>query len=206
MRSGATMCALQDGSYASSTPTSTAGQTCQWLFRRRLSPPAADQRTFVAATQQALQGGLGDSLAIAANFASSSHPIRTNPSPSPARRPLRGRPNGTQASVTVTPKDRLVIGFGDSFTSGEGNPELTWPTFPAHPGRVEISPLALPIPFRSLAKDTRAQWTDRWRHRSVYSWQIRTALAAARATAPVLHHSPLWLLGRHHPGGHPLRL
>ena len=25
--------------------------------------------------------------------------------------------------MTVEPKDRLVIGFGDSFTSGEGNPE-----------------------------------------------------------------------------------
>jgi hypothetical protein len=30
-------------------------------------------------------------------------------------------------------------------------------------------------------KDTRAQWTDRWCHRSVYSWQIRTTLAAALA-------------------------
>jgi hypothetical protein len=34
-------------------------------------------------------------------------------------------------------------------------------------------------PISLAARDTRAQSTDRWCHRPVYSWQIRTALAAA---------------------------
>ena len=86
--------------------------------------------------------------------------------------------DGSQASVTVTPKDRLVIGFGDSFTSGEGNPELT-AHFSGAPWQNGNLPARALDPVSLADKDTRAQWTDRWCHRSVYSWQIRTALAAA---------------------------
>ena len=55
------------------------------------------------------------------------------------------------------------------------------PSFPARPGRAATFRPAIPTPCRSRTKDTRAQWTDRWCHRSVYSWQIRTALDAALA-------------------------
>ena len=86
--------------------------------------------------------------------------------------------DASQASVTITPKDRLVIGFGNSFTSGEGNPERL-ALFSGEPWTGGNLPDRDPDPVSLAAKDTRAQWTDRWCHRSVYSWQIRTALAAA---------------------------
>jgi hypothetical protein len=83
-----------------------------------------------------------------------------------------------QASVTVSPRDRLMIGFGDSFTLGEGNPERL-ALFSGAPWTGGNLPARDPDPTSLTAKDTRAQWTDRWCHRLVYSWQIRTALAAA---------------------------
>jgi hypothetical protein len=82
--------------------------------------------------------------------------------------------------VTVAPRDRLVIGFGDSFTSGEGNPERL-ALFSGAPWKGGALPARDPDPVSLKAKDKRAQWTDRWCHRSVYSWQIRTALDAALA-------------------------
>ena len=97
--------------------------------------------------------------------------------------------DASQASVTVTPKDRLVIGFGNSFTSGEGNPERL-ALFSGEPWTGGNLPDRDPDPVSLAAKDTRAQWTDRWRHRSVYSWQIRTALAAALSDPSVLHVLP----------------
>jgi hypothetical protein len=90
----------------------------------------------------------------------------------------RTSPDGSQVSVTVVPRDRLVIGFGDSFTSGEGNPER-FALFSGAPWTGGNLPARDPDPLSLDAKDTGAQWTDRWCHRSVYSWQIRTALAAA---------------------------
>lgn len=113
--------------------------------------------------------------------------------------------DASQASVTITPKDRLVIGFGDSFTSGEGNPERL-ALFSGEPWTGGNLPDRDPDPVSLAAKDTRAQWTDRWCHRSVYSWQIRTALAAALSDPSVLHRSTLWLFGRDNHGGCTLRL
>ena len=97
--------------------------------------------------------------------------------------------DASQASVTITPKDRLVIGFGNSFTSGEGNPERL-ALFSGEPWTGGNLPDRDPDPVSLAAKDTRAQWTDRWCHRSVYSWQIRTALAAALSDPSVLHVLP----------------
>jgi hypothetical protein len=71
-----------------------------------------------------------------------------------------------------------VIGFGDSFTSGEGNPERL-ALFSDKPWSGGNLPARDSDPVSLVTKDTRAQWTDRWCHRSVYSWQIRTALDAA---------------------------
>jgi hypothetical protein len=71
-----------------------------------------------------------------------------------------------------------VLGFGDSFTSGEGNPERL-ALFSGAPWTGGNLPARDPDPVSLTARDTRAQWTDRWCHRSVYSWQIRTALGAA---------------------------
>ena len=64
------------------------------------------------------------------------------------------------------------------FTSGEGNPERL-ALFSGKPWAGGNLPDRAPDPVSLATKDTRAQWTDRWCHRSVYSWQIRTALDAA---------------------------
>jgi len=103
---------------------------------------------------------------------------------------VRTSPNGLQASLDVAPRDRLIVGFGDSFTSGEGNPERP-AVFTGDPwmsdrfGGSDL-PYRKPDPTSLRGTDTRAQWTDRWCHRSAYSWQIRSALYAALSN---LHQS-----------------
>ncbi len=86
--------------------------------------------------------------------------------------------NGAVTPVQVAPSDYLVVGFADSFGSGEGNPERA-AYFAASPPAVDNTflPARNPDSFASQ----RAQWTDRWCHRSVYSWQIRTGIQLAMA-------------------------
>jgi hypothetical protein len=103
----------------------------------------------------------------------------------PRKTPVEGRAwgdrtmsDGKTTTLEIAPADRFLIGFGNSFTSGEGNPER-----PARFSGLAWPPANLPSrsPDTTTANDTRAQWTDRWCHRSVYSWQIRSALAVALA-------------------------
>jgi lysophospholipase L1-like esterase len=76
-------------------------------------------------------------------------------------------------SITATVKDLLIVGLGDSFASGEGNPDL-------------------PVAFQSAQRirnlyPKRAQndsggsatWTDKLCHRSLYGHQLRAALQIA---------------------------
>jgi hypothetical protein len=159
-------------------PDAAAGQTCQWSFAGAVPADGAGARTFVAATQRALKAGettvSGDCRELRIVVPSDPNDAKSVAGQTTVTRTM----DGSQASVTVTPKDRLVIGFGDSFTSGEGNPELT-AHFSGAPWTGGNLPARAPDPISLAGKDTRAQWTDRWCHRSVYSWQIRTALAAA---------------------------
>ena len=160
-------------------PDAAAGQTCHWSFAGAVPAAVADPRTFIAATERAWKAGpttvSGDCRELRLVV-----PSDPNDPKSVAGQATITRiaPDGSQASVTVEPKDRLVIGFGDSFTSGEGNPERL-ALFTGDPWTGGNLPARAPDPGSLSAKDTRAQWTDRWCHRSVYSWQIRTALAAA---------------------------
>lgn len=80
---------------------------------------------------------------------------------------------GVAESVDILVQDRLIVGMGDSMTSGEGNPET-----PARFGRQMNEPLYLPK-SEPPGRKSWAHWTDRWCHRSAYSWQIRTALQMA---------------------------
>ena len=86
----------------------------------------------------------------------------------------RAAPNAAPVQAAIAVHDLIVVGMGDSMTSGEGNPEF---------GATFSQGLAsepLYLPRRSSAGwDSAAQWTDRWCHRSVYSWQIRTMLQLA---------------------------
>jgi hypothetical protein len=96
--------------------------------------------------------------------------------------PLMSEPSGrtrltrTDASGGTTPleisvSDKLVIGIGDSYSSGEGNPDrpvvlsanlaASQALLPRRPGENAI---------------WAAQWIDRSCHRSAYSWQFRSAI------------------------------
>ena len=159
-------------------PDATAGQWCQWSFAGAVFAET-DPRKFVDATQRALQTG---STTVARDCREVRIVVPSVPGDAKAVAGLatvtRTSPEAIQTSVTVTPKDRLVIGFGDSFTSGEGNPERL-ALFSGNPWTGGNLPDRAPDPVSLGTKDTRAQWTDRWCHRSVYSWQIRTTLDAA---------------------------
>ena len=163
-------------------PDAAAGQSCQWSFAGAVPANAAAPRQFVTATQRALHAGLttvsGDCRELRLVVPSDPSDPRSVAGQAAV---TRKAPDGSQASVTVAPRDRLVIGFGDSFTSGEGNPERLALFFRRAPWTGGNLPARDPDPVSLKAKDTRAQWTDRWCHRSVYSWQIRTALDAALA-------------------------
>lgn len=97
--------------------------------------------------------------------------------------------HGASAQWSLTPSDTLIAGFADSFGSGEGNPERG-AIFDA---RATIPQIYLPARDTDAATPSgRAQWTDRWCHRSVYSWQNRASLHAAlldpRRSVTVLHY------------------
>ncbi|QRM54594.1 hypothetical protein [Sinorhizobium sp. BG8] len=101
----------------------------------------------------------------------------------------------TPAAATIAVRDLLIVGIGDSFGSGEGNPELpvTLDRERARSPYVGISDTTitttrpgLNIPTRKLnqsgqrvAEDTQARWLDPQCHRSIYSAQARAALALA---------------------------
>src|SRR5271165_2535390 len=161
-------------------PAAAAGQSCQWELSGAVAADP-DPSKFVAAAPRALSAA---PIKITADCRELRIVVASNPNEPKAvagqATVTRTSPDGTQASVTIAPQDRLVIGFGDSFTSGEGNPERL-ALFSGAPWTGGNLPARDPDPVSLTARDTRAQWTDRWCHRSVYSWQIRTALAAALA-------------------------
>ncbi len=74
-------------------------------------------------------------------------------------------------STEVKVKDLLIVGLGDSFASGEGNPDV--PVTLDENARVKNL-----YPARA-AEGGSAQWLDRLCHRSLYSYQLRAALQVA---------------------------
>lgn len=113
-------------------------------------------------------------------------------------------PDGTklsQASVWV--RDRLIVGIGDSFSSGEGNPDtpveidplsrrrllnISFVYDPASQALRSNKAYSLPVRFQNGP----AGWLDRKCHRSAYSYHLRTALQVA-LTDP--KHSAVTFLG-----------
>ncbi len=160
-------------------PQAEAGQQCKWTVDGAAVAGPTTPLRFQQETRQALRGGeaaaTGDCRELRIVV------------PSDAKDPkmvaghasvTRTSPDGAQTSVVATPHDRLIIGFGDSLTSGEGNPERP-AMFTGSAWTGSNLPARAPDPTSANNSDSRAQWTDRWCHRSVYSWQIRTALDAA---------------------------
>jgi hypothetical protein len=76
-------------------------------------------------------------------------------------------------AIDVKVKDLLVVGMGDSFASGEGNPDV--PVELDESRRVQNLYPARKVPDRT----GNAQWLDKLCHRSLYSYQMRAALQMA---------------------------
>ncbi|SEC39896.1 hypothetical protein SAMN05444161_1062 [Rhizobiales bacterium GAS191] len=111
------------------------------------------------------------------------------------------RPNTLEVSIdgaspiptTISVKDILIVGFGDSFASGEGNPEVPVPltvkffsdyttsSVDSHniaryyPARATVSGTAADPAFFSKS----AGWSNTQCHRSLYSQQFKAALQYA---------------------------
>lgn len=98
-------------------------------------------------------------------------------------------------SEPISVRDLLIVGIGDSFASGEGNPDLpAWldpvnarspyvkisdNTNTAVEPNVRIPTRKLGPSGRHIATETQARWLDPQCHRSMYSPQARAALALA---------------------------
>jgi hypothetical protein len=93
----------------------------------------------------------------------------------------------TVDSIKVPVKDKLIVGLGDSYASGEGNPDI-----PARftEGRGERDFFfnfiikGIPDAFKDKKaprqdEGSEAAWLDRRCHRSMYSYQFKTALQVA---------------------------
>lgn len=84
-----------------------------------------------------------------------------------------------EISTSIVIKDNLIVGLGDSFASGEGNPDV--------PAKFTLNKkdfdwfYRIKEPIESPLKDpgTEAIWLDRECHRSMYSYQFKTALGLA---------------------------
>lgn len=102
-------------------------------------------------------------------------------------------PDGsTMASVPVKVVDKLIVGLGDSYAAGEGNPDIP-ARFTLQDTDPDFFPKFLsgfPQDVVSIFKRTRAPrkdgykgaevgWLDKRCHRSMYSYQFQTALRLA---------------------------
>jgi lysophospholipase L1-like esterase len=76
-------------------------------------------------------------------------------------------------SVDAKVKDLLIVGLGDSFASGEGNPDI-----PVELGESQRYANLYPKRSRNDSSGS-ATWTDRLCHRSLYGHQLRAALQIA---------------------------
>jgi hypothetical protein len=92
-----------------------------------------------------------------------------------------------QAETKTKVDDQLVVGVGDSFSSGEGNPDvpakLGWTADKqrdwAADGTVIVDDVTNGPTRKAVGDYYAAQWIDRSCHRSAYSYQLRSALHLA---------------------------
>ena len=116
-------------------------------------------------------------------------------------------PSGADISVAVAGeqpialkakvRDLLIVGMGDSFASGEGNPDM-----PAEFSEAQRHNNLYPRRKNNDASGS-AQWTDELCHRSLYGHQLRAALQIAIENHPVGGDIfGLRLFRRRHRSGH----
>lgn len=153
-------------------PDAPAGETCSWSGADPAGPAASGTRAQPSSTP---------------SWPGDCREVRIHVPAAPDGPEVRGsvtvvrtRPGQAPETLAIAPGDRLIVGFGDSFTSGEGNPERP----AAFLADRASEPLFLPQ-RASAGLEAAAHWTDRACHRSVYSWQVRTALGMALADPKV---------------------
>ena len=97
--------------------------------------------------------------------------------------------NGSTATTQVKIRDWLILGFGDSYSAGEGSPDRpaelsiaagrkVWDPFPPHDGRGFQR-----VWFPDGGKTRQVQWWDNECNRSLLSWQAMAALRLASRLA-----------------------
>jgi hypothetical protein len=138
-----------------------AGETCTW--------------TIVGPAGQANAGGACD------QFGDLSLPVALDTSSGPKAGPSTltvTASSGATTSISLFPKHFVVLGLGDSYSSGEGNPDMpaAW-TDATEPDRYDRIWTQLP---KYLQRSSR--WWDRTCHRSLYSWQSLAAMRMVAAT------------------------
>ncbi len=118
----------------------------------------------------------------------------------PCEKPIRAMvpyPDGTSVAVNadneraisldIAVRDILIVGLGDSFASGEGNPDV-----PVRLDEQKRSQNLYPTRAKEGAAGS-ALWLDRLCHRSLYSYQLRAALQIGiehpQASVTYLGHS-----------------
>ncbi len=137
---------------ASSSVVGSPGDWFDWVIQGNGSPPLA------------LTG-----RSPSANLAQGSYQVRLT-----LHSPAQGRTVSTEETILV--RDLLLVAIGDSFTSGEGNPDV-----PIRFGPGDY--VAAGARWSDSATD--ARWNDSavhsLAHRSTKSWAVQTALALERA-------------------------
>ena len=133
-------------------PDAIAGQSCQWSLAGGVIADT-DPSQFVGATRRALQAGTtttaGDCREVCIVVPSIPDEAKAVAGQVTI---VRTSPNGSPVSLTVTPRDRLVIGFGGIPSLPAKAIRSAWPCFPASPGLAATFPIALPIPCRSAQR------------------------------------------------------
>lgn len=79
----------------------------------------------------------------------------------------------TLGRVTVLVKDTLLVGLGDSYASGEGNPDIP-ARFTEENDELDVWYEMRHSPRKD--RDSKVGWLDSRCHRSMYSYQFKTAL------------------------------
>jgi hypothetical protein len=85
----------------------------------------------------------------------------------------------TLGAAEVLVNDRLVVGLGDSYASGEGNPDIPARFTQGDPNDLDVLYGLRLTPRKD--RGSKVVWLDQRCHRSMYSYQFKTALQLALA-------------------------
>lgn len=109
-----------------------------------------------------------------------------------------GPASGRTFEEEIEVEDKLIVSIGDSFASGEGNPDVPVELYDAKAMAPYTSPEAgamvdydFGLPYRVARADTHAKWMDTRCHRSMYAPPSRAAIALSFAADR--HHAITFL-------------